>query len=534
MLPVIAGPGSRYYVSAGAAFIEPSNYPLELMSPREIGTSPIASGNVIPFGGNTNFPAGHRVNKAYPGIPLDIAAAALGGALPYTWALTNAPAGMSINSATGRITWANPTGGPHAITVSVTDAEDTVASSVWTLTVTTTGFYFIDNVNEGSGDTGTISAPYDSIAQVYAANLPNDSILYFRAGTYTAAGVDAADIASDGGASGANNTLEAGSNDRPQIWLAYPGETVVYDGLYGTTGEGNNGIGVQFGEYAYVDGIRFTNVRNKLLHIFGGNFQVFKDLTLDGIVDGSVSGSNPGGIVAAQDYGTYDYYGHFVGITATDMSTGGLGKFYSQRKWLVEWCETDGTTTIGMDPKAAIPRFEIRFNRFVGYNQTVQNDTAPIYGNYDMQSGSSPNHVAIDGEIRFNFIKALDAADAAVEFGNGLDTGYIYRNTFIGRPWSRWVTSGSSPTLHEWLRNVVINADSTLPGRVSITAPDTFSPTDSPLTTAPSNVTVTDHLAGGTGDGIVNTTTGELQGSYLTDFGPSTATPRGCIPTLLP
>ncbi len=526
----------RLRILAGSfppAYVEASNYPLELAYPRESGTAPIASGNVIPTGSTTAFPSAHRTNKAYPGIALNIAAMAMGGSLPYRWSLTGAPSGMTISATTGRITWSNPTtsGSPFAITVSVEDAEATVESSVWTLTVTTTGFYFVDGTNDGSGDTGTLASPFDDLEQVYDAVLSESAILYFRAGTYTPSGVSAGYI-NAGGGTGGNDELDA--SGKPNIWIAYPGESVIYDGLYGTVGTNNAGVGVATGDSTYFDGIRFTNVKNKMFTVYGGNYKVFKDLTIDGIQDGA-GGANPGAIMMEAHYGAYDYYMHIVGVAFSDLTGSGTIKAYSQRKWLVEWCETDGTTAVGMDPKAAIPRYEIRYNHFIGIDLTTQNDKATVFGNHDPQTGASGSHVLIDGEIRFNLFVATDASDAVVEFGDGLNTGYIYRNTIYGRPWSRWVTAnGSSPALHAWARNVVINADSTLPGRVSITLTNTYNPTDSPSTSAYSNVTVTDHLAGGTGDGIINTTTGALQGAYLTSYGPTTATPRGCDPGMLP
>jgi hypothetical protein len=502
--------------------------------PREIGTAPIASGNVIPTGGATTVPSAHRTNKAYPGLALDIAAMAIGGSLPYRWSLTGAPSGMTINEDTGRITWSNPTtsGSPFTITVSVEDSEETIETSNWTLTVTTSGFYFIDAAATPGGNTGTLADPFANLEEVFDAGLSEDSILYFRGGTYDPSSLDAAHINAGGGAGG-NDEIEA--SGKPRNWIAYPGETVIYDGLYGSEGTSNYGVGVAFGDSSYVDGIRFTNVRNKMFTTYGGNFKVYKDLTIDGIVSGSTSGGNPAGIDFEQHYGTYDYYLHIVGCSFSDMVTAGPIKIYSQRKYVIERCQTDGTTDVGMDPKAACPRFEIRYNHFIGPNLTVQNDKATIYGNFDPQTGSSGSHVLLDGEVRFNYFQNTDVADAVVEFGADADTTYIYRNTFYGRPWSRWVTAnGSSPNLHAWYRNVVINADSTLPGRVSITGVSTFSPTNSPSTVDYTNVTVDDHLAGDTGDGIISTTTGALQGSYLTSYGPTTATPRGCDPAMLP
>jgi hypothetical protein len=509
------------------AFVEPSNFTLELVYPREVGTAPVGSGNMIPTGGNTNFPSTHRTNKAYPGIPLDIAAFAMGGSLPYRWSLTGAPSGMAIDQDTGRITWSNPTtsGSPFSITVAVEDAEETVASSTWTLTVTTTGFYFIDAAATPGGNTGTLADPFANIEEVYDAGIASSGILYFRAGTYTPSGVDAAHIETGGGVGG-NDELDA--SGKPNIWIAYPGETVVYDALYGSIGTANAGIGCAWGDDTYVDGIRFTNVKNKMHTVYGGNYKVFKDCPIDEIQD-AVGGSNPAGIECEAHISTYDYYLHIVRCDFSQHTNCGPIKLYSQRKWVMERCTTDGTTDVGCDPKARIPRFEFRYNHFIGANLTAQNDRATIYGNF------APGDEGIQGEVRFNYCQNPDVNDALVEFGADADTVYVYRNTFYGRPWSRWVTpNGSSPILHAWYRNVVINPDSTLPGRVSITGVDSYEPTSGPSTVEYTNVTVDDHLAGGTGDGIINTTTGELQGSYLTSYGPTTATPRGCDPAMLP
>ena len=66
-----------------------ANYSLELVSPRAAGTAASA--------GLAVMPSGHRIFKAYPGLPYNIRAVVTGGAYPFTFSLANAPSGMTIN-----------------------------------------------------------------------------------------------------------------------------------------------------------------------------------------------------------------------------------------------------------------------------------------------------------------------------------------------------------------------------------------------------------------------------------------------------
>src|SRR5688572_3861262 len=77
-----------------------ANYPLELVSPRAVNTSPAA--------GYPAINSENRIFRAYPGMVYNIRAAVIGGAWPYTFTLSNAPAGMTIDSRTGTINWPNP------------------------------------------------------------------------------------------------------------------------------------------------------------------------------------------------------------------------------------------------------------------------------------------------------------------------------------------------------------------------------------------------------------------------------------------
>ena len=208
-----------------------ANYPLEIIQPKA--------------GLDTRC----RHYRAYPNLPYEVRLAVIGGAYPLSYELTTAPSGMSIDSDKGIITWAAPPASatPYAVTVRVTDAEGTAVSRSWTITVTASGFYFLDSVNGrtvGSGGTGTIQNPWRTIQDMYQGNdvaskgltAYADGFLYFRAGTYTTDGF-LENICTDG----LPSRMPLVGHQKPLVWMAYPGETptldlsTAYIQLYGGT-----------------------------------------------------------------------------------------------------------------------------------------------------------------------------------------------------------------------------------------------------------------------------------------------------------
>ncbi|MFI7243417.1 alkaline phosphatase family protein [Streptomyces qinglanensis] len=64
---------------------------------------------------------------------------ATGGTTPYTWSATGLPAGLSLDSATGRISGTPTTAGSRTVTATVEDATGATASTTFTWTVTGSG-----------------------------------------------------------------------------------------------------------------------------------------------------------------------------------------------------------------------------------------------------------------------------------------------------------------------------------------------------------------------------------------------------------
>ncbi|MGI6388543.1 MAG: Ig domain-containing protein [Desulfomonilia bacterium] len=128
--------------------------------------NPLEIINIKPAGtGNPAISPNHRIYRAYPGIEYNIRAAVIGGMYPYKFSLSNAPYGMTINENTGVISWPNPQTSAQSIRLTVTDAENHVATSTWSINVTQNGFIFIDASRTGT-ETGTISQPYNSIQDI--------------------------------------------------------------------------------------------------------------------------------------------------------------------------------------------------------------------------------------------------------------------------------------------------------------------------------------------------------------------------------
>ncbi|MDH5229682.1 MAG: putative Ig domain-containing protein [Gammaproteobacteria bacterium] len=218
-----------------------SNYPLQIIQPQP------------------NLDVQNRFYKAYPGLEYNVRLAVSGGAYPYEFKLDAAPAGMTIDKR-GEITWPNPpaAGTPYTVQVSVTDMELTTTNVTWTITVTTSGFRFLDAINGKSaaqGGTGSIDNPWKSVADFYEGNVYDSKyansysgeFLYWRTGTYGMDGYTEP--------SGKDRAIPFINNRKPNVWLAYPGEKPVLD-----LSAGNISI-YSGGRNTYIDGFEI-NVNN--------------------------------------------------------------------------------------------------------------------------------------------------------------------------------------------------------------------------------------------------------------------------------
>lgn len=444
-----------------SAAVPPAVYPLELVSPREAGTAPSADS------GTPNMPSGHRIFKAYPGIPYEIRAVVIGGAYPYTFSLSgDVPSGMTIDATTGEIVWASPAADASP-TITVTDSDGTVRSSTWDIVVTTAGFQFYSPTGNDS-NAGTLASPRQTLNHA-RTNTAGD-IVYFRGGTYTFSGVPEVSY-------GTGHTRTSWGNVRGSSvqLLAYPGETVIFDHLYSAGTHQGLMVDLEPESYAadaqpvYFDGIESFGASNCLWRLsVEGHYHTFRRMTFRDIWE-PTEGDNPGGImhVTTGTMRQYCTYQDNVGYDLDHGATCGLYKFYGLRKLLIE--DNEAYTTGGpFDLKFATPRFEVRGCWFHDNAYIDQG----IVGNQNGQSGDY-----VSGEVRFNRITGRGysggPSDAYVVNLNNFaltEQVDVYRNTLVGAIRIQPAASDTGGPF-KFYNNVIINDNTGHPDNISYDNP---------------------------------------------------------------
>lgn len=282
---------------------------------------PLEITNIKPAGtGSPIIPATNRIFKAYPGIEYNIRAAVIGGVYPYTYTLRNAPSGMTINSATGEISWSNPQSNAGPITLSVTDQESTTVNTTWSITVTTSGFIFVDDSYSGT-ETGSIGQPYSSLANMLAHETNNSTIVYFRTGTY--------------GLIDHNSTSDYVLNisSSPTNWLAYPDEKVILQGSSATAQSAHRiAAFVSF----YFDGLHIKDMNSYgIITQSSQNYKTIRRCVFDGLVPPDSVNNNYGFIHTANNGD--GYYLVIQDNEFTDWyNSSAIGSLYSDVKALIE------------------------------------------------------------------------------------------------------------------------------------------------------------------------------------------------------
>jgi hypothetical protein len=228
--------------------------------------------NIKPSGtGSPSIPSTNRIFRAYPGIEYNIRTAVIGGVYPYTYSLDTAPDGMTINSRTGEISWPSPSveDSPASCTVRVVDQESTAVTASWSITVSTTGFIFVDSSHSGA-ESGTLSEPYSSMINMLNNESTTTDIVMFRAGSYYLYDF--------------NSTADyvQNINSSPQTWLAYPEENPVIRG----SGAGSYAYRIYVTSGAvYFDGVTFEDLNGYCLYSQASlNYITVRRCKFDGLV----------------------------------------------------------------------------------------------------------------------------------------------------------------------------------------------------------------------------------------------------------
>jgi hypothetical protein len=452
--------GSRYIPPAVLPDVQPANYTMELVLPREAGTAPIVESET------PNMPANHRIFKAYPGIEYNIRAVVLHGSYPFTYELSGGVSWLSVDPDTGEISGTAPVvtnGTTYTPTLTVTDAAGTERSEAWTITVTnaTSAFRFIDCDTDGSGDTGSEAAPYDSLAQLKASGVTN-VVVYFREGVCNVptTGITDSDYVSYNNPSGNWRRMEWRGDLSPVQWVAYPGEAAVIDGSYVEDVEQGAHIrlqDMQSGGYpVYLDGLEFRNFYHMAMQLAGENDYVVIRRNNFHDIKNSFDGSNSAAIdsMATSNSGEMRHYVAYQDNWFHDNAAGSM-KIYYHYKSLMEDNLHEGNGVVGADTgsdwfaggpdhKGAPGRFEVRHNTYRNciYVPTGGNETTADAGfGGNMNYGDADVTDALErasGEVRYNTFGCFTDTDPGLRivdmnnFGNAGEI-FIYRNTGVGR-----------------------------------------------------------------------------------------------------
>lgn len=438
-------------------------YPLELASPRAAGTSPVA--------GQPAISANNRIFWAYPGIEYNIRASVLGGAYPFVYSLSNAPSGMTINAATGAISWTNPPDGVTVTpTITVTDAENSRVSASWTIRVDASRFIFIDSVNGREFDvanpgTGTITNPFRRIRDLMEGNDYDskrrnshvNKIAYFRTGTYYIDG-----FLEDPGTItlGRMAVLDA---FKPVAWLAYPGERPTIDGQCFATSPQigarpcNRSAHIAFYDTAnntYIDGFRIINMAYHAFRVAGtGHYQTFRRNHFSRLGPTEPSVNEAWIATMSSRSSAAGSYMTIQDNIFEDVDRGCFIKLYSTQRTVIEdnimrssYDSTGGNDTEGIAIKGEpLDRITVRHNTI--YDVTSRGIGGNMHGLYS-------------AEILFNRVYNVRSSyGSAVEINqDGMaNQVHIYRNTIVGRVSVRNTDSSDGP--FNFSTNVIINND---------------------------------------------------------------------------
>ncbi|KAB2889089.1 MAG: hypothetical protein F9K32_14010 [Desulfobulbaceae bacterium] len=418
-----------------------------LASPTFAAIFPLEITNIKPAGtGNPAIPSTNRIFRAYPGIKYNIRAAVIGGLYPYTYSLSNAPSGMTINSATGEITWPSPQANSGAITLTVRDSENTTVSTSWSITVSssTNDFIFVNSAYSGT-QTGSISQPYSSLANMLASQTNNYKIVYFRSGTYQMVDYN----------STADNVMNLESS--PRTWIEYPGETAVLQG--GSDSAAKAHRIVSFSSF-YFDGLTFLEMKNYgILTQSSANYKTLRNCVFDGLEPTDNVNNNYGFLHTGNDGD--GYYLVIQDNEFTDWTgSSAIGSMYSDVKALIE-------NNYIHDPRASSTYSGIGGTN--GISPKYYTDYLTVRGNKvimnkgDLMGGNNAAFIdAPNIEICFNLFVRTGGRGGHIfdwEIGRQRST-YYWRNTLIGDLAIRAGTGGP----YYINNNVISNPNTTFEG----------------------------------------------------------------------
>ncbi|WP_405223874.1 hypothetical protein [Lentisalinibacter sediminis] len=374
-----------------------------------------------------------RQKRAYPGLEYRIPVVVQGGAYPYRYQVVSGPSGMTVGEKYGDANYGIASwtpaeeSGPQQVSIRVTDQQDSFVDVKFSIEVTRKGFIFLDPNVATSGD-GSIGNPLKTFADVHKGSQDDrtyaGNILYLRGGTHKLTGW-----------AGNNGNFNVKGDNKPQVWLAYPGEEVVVDassaGVYMLEGNSGNDM--------FMHGFRMINSRadlsNSRFFWFGGengSRSTFFELHFENLVRGTSGTDNPGAIVKFRGNSHVEYWA-IIGCSIEEYDAPLVGSFYATRYVVVDnnvlGASTMSYVDQGIFAKAASDFWSVR-----GNVSTLQNFSYGALENLGSSSEYGPQRL----EFAYNKLYVPDSGSMAIVYnwttgeGDPGNSVWIYRNTVVG------------------------------------------------------------------------------------------------------
>lgn len=467
------------------------------------------------------MPANHRMYYAYPGLLYEVRVAAIGGVYPYFYEITNSvPIDLTINSATGKITWISPTGSSQAVSLRVTDTKGNTTTSSYTITVGTSGWIFLDavNGNQFPVGTGTIGNPFATLSDIFLHTTQGQRV-FVRQGNYNFTSIPKLGVICDPG-NMIGDQINLVSTVMADVWIKYPNDTAPVINFGGQTCA--TGCIISWsGDTLWIDGF---NCRNGFWKFFNGG-----------------GGTNGGGTFYRNEFHEYgsgssnssflmwnhanpitqgciiqDNYFHNDDSAIPADVNGGLGVLmYDMNKAVIE-SNTFYRMNGPASPKAGQVAFTIRGNTATSFIGNSAHFLSTNMNDYTFTSTPA------SGEFCFNnMIGPFNFDDPNVDIGcfelgptwiNAPNIIAAYRNTMNGIIGCSQFGSSGAGGPYVFFRNVIINSDT---ATVPYTHFREISGFNAPNWTL---VQDTENLKGVIADNIIDQTSGILLGTYATSY----------------
>jgi hypothetical protein len=491
------------------------HYPLEILVPKGVGAP------------GPGLDADSPVYFAHTGLAYNIQATARGGEWPYTYRLTNAPPGMTIEAGpcatngptctAGTINWPSPSG-DHTPTVTVTDRDGDTATATWTITTSTcrpgtAGCCVVDGDVADDSGAGTVASPWKTLAHAYNHCGARSRLFILEAATaYDTRGLTPAKEDCFPG------RIQFSESRGPVVWL---GRYTTAKPTIDLSGGGTSASCLRkSGKNIWTDNLRFRHGPNITLQYvrMGGYGSVARRLDFETLGPGTPS-QNPAAIMY---FAGPPSYGDIVqNVTATDIKYGaGLVLIKGYHATAAVW-ENNAVSNIHSRTGEREGPFAIKASM---RDVTVRNNSCRnfpaevpcVSGNFAAKSSAEIHHNLMN-------LPGGDAMHLGVNRIDGLGPIFVHHNTIRGAWLIANLQAGDGPITAT--RNVTINAG----GRGSPACSGLRADCNSAGGAVVDYSTIVDkgnHLTGAEGSGLVDAD-GVLRGASLPSHGPASATSKG-------